>query len=102
MKETITRITTADTEKTYELPGKDVPQLWAITMTVSGVDRGGEVSKYSSIAETLYYERQSFVDVALLPVWRGDKPPPAPPKTLEDMFAEILAHMGIFPTGESL
>ncbi len=97
MKETIVRITTADTKKTYELPGKDIPQLWEVTMTVKGIEDNGKTSGYPSINETLYYERQSFVDAVLLPVWKGDQPTPIPPRTLEDMFAEILKHIGIFP-----
>lgn len=97
MKETIVRITTADTKKTYELPGKDVPPLWEVKMDVRSVDERGYVSSYPALEKVLYYERQSFVDAALLPKYNTDSPAPIPPRTLGDMFAEILAHMGIFP-----
>lgn len=98
MKETIVRITTADTKKTYEFPNKNNPQLWEVTMETRCVQVDGSINPSSSIKETLYYERQSLVDAALLPQGRNDSPPPIPPRTLEDMFAEILEHMGVFPS----
>jgi len=91
-KETFVRITTEDTKKTYELPGKDVPQLWHVSMEIRSHEKG-----YSICKEDIYLERQTLVDHGLVPQVEKDTPPPAPVPTVEDLILQLLEAVGVFP-----
>jgi len=98
MKTTIVRITTEDTKKTYELPGEDVPQLWAAEISVTCVDKYGYHTTPNSNKKTIYLERQTLVDHGMLPQSHTDEKPPVPvAPTAEDLILQLLECVGVFP-----
>lgn len=98
MRETVTRITTADTEKTYELPGENVPQLWEAELAIRAVEEDGEINRPSSPEVIIYIERQTLVNAGLLPEVKDDvKPTEDTKETPEGLLLRLLEHVGIYP-----
>jgi|GEM_PF-5602906 len=108
MKETIVRITTTGTKglrgKTYEFPrhdGEPNPRLWAVSLSIIGVDADGRDSSTMGGAgitrETIYLERQVLVDHGLLSWCAIDEKPPVSAPTAEDLILQLLECVGVFP-----
>lgn len=97
-RETVTRITTADTGKTYELPDKSAPQLWEIELSIGRVDRYSGIVGTRSKGNLIHVERQTFVNAGLMPVAKGDKKVTEETKeTAEDLCLRLLEHLGVYP-----
>ena len=95
----VVRITTEDTKKTYEFPGLDNPQLWAVTLQIKCVDGGGfaHFSSPSFCTERIIHvERETLANAGLIgrPVEKEDKPLE---ETAEDLILRLLEHVGVYP-----
>jgi len=98
-RQTIVRITTADTKKTYDLPGKDIPQLWKAKLTLYSINgQGTKFLGYPEVEADIYLERQTLIDRGLVSKRSIDTPKPDPSPTTEDLIIELLEHVGVYPT----
>ena len=98
-RQTIVRITTADTKKTYDLPGKDIPQLWKAKLSLHSINRDGANSlSYPEAEVDVYLERQTLIDRGLVSKRSIDTPKPDPSPTMEDLIIELLERVGVYPT----
>ena len=98
-KETITRIHTEDTDRTYEFPCKDNPQLWNVELRIACVGENGHdyLAPSSLVKASVYLERATLEEAGLLPR-KDTKEVKAPPlETVEDMIIRLLEHLGYFP-----
>ena len=98
-RETVTRITTVDTKKTYELPDKNAPQLWELALTIACIDeRDGSTNTRSGNVAVIHVERQTLVNAGLMPVANDDKEPTEETKeTAEDLCLRLLEHLDVYP-----
>ena len=101
MKESIVRITTADTKKTYEFPG-DNPELYEARITLCKVDNGGnsylDAKRYDNITKTIYIELDTVLKAGLEPYYHTPKnTDPEPTETAEDLIIRLLEHVGYYP-----
>ncbi len=88
--------------KVYELPGKDVPQLWEVSISIHHVNgKTGYVDQgYRSSEGKIHVERDVLEDHGLLPMSdERKKEGITPTKTAEDLILELLEHVGVYPAG---
>ncbi len=99
MRKVVTYITTADTKETHEFPGKDLPQLWEVGLSIECVDgKGKAFTSTRSIAATVYVERQTLVNAGLLPVCgKSKEPTPETKETAEDLIIRLLEMVDVHP-----
>lgn len=102
MRQSIVRITTHDTKKTYEY-GADVddagrPQVWEATLKLKCVDVNGRTDQYGKSA-TVYLERSTLERHKLVPQPKDAKPQPEPTETPEDLLLRLLEVVGVYPEG---
>jgi hypothetical protein len=97
------RITTSDTEKTYQFPPGNAPQppdLWEVTLTIKSIDKQGWVST-SSVYEwpkgTVHLERETLENAGVLPKPMDTPTKEEPEETVEDLILRLLEHVGYFP-----
>jgi len=99
-REQFVRITTEDTKKTYELPGKHVPKLWGAGLNLYALNKNGSHAEiYSACDAEIYLERQTLVDHGLIPQSPEDKPALDPAPTAEDLILQLLHTVGVYPEG---
>ena len=91
------RITTADTKKTYELPGDDA-DLWEVRLSMASVEASGHVhfGSHEHVRTITHVERQTLVNAGLLPCVDTDATPEQT-ETAEDLVIRLLEHVGVFP-----
>lgn len=97
MIETIKRITTADTQQTYELGNGEVPQLWEVRLSIACISDAGTNYGHSEKA-CIHLERETLENAGLLP--RSDSGPknaPSQDETAEDLAIRLLEHLGYYP-----
>jgi len=103
MKKTIVQITTAGTEhcaeKTFVLPGEDVPQLWAVELRIDAVDRrsGRHSMDRKSAQGTIYLEREVLEAHGLVGRRSASLMELDVAPTAEDLILQLLEHVGVFP-----
>lgn len=97
--EKITRITTDDTQKTYEFPSKEHPQLWQATIEIRFIDHNGYCTPDNCPTKRDFVlERQTLVDCGMLPVCHADKELEKPAEDkLRSLLEELLSELGIYP-----
>ncbi len=95
----VMRITTEDTKKTYEFPGEDNPQLWAVQLQIDRVDGGGHAyfNSHLRIPKTIHVERETLENAGLLPMKKEIKDA-SPTETPEDLILRLLEHVGVYPS----
>lgn len=82
-------ITTDDTGKVYKIPLKGI-QLWEIRMSIHAFDNETGIISSSLKTVTKHVERQTLVDVGLLPQARDDDPPPAIRPTIDNFLIYVF------------
>ena len=97
----IKRITTADTKRTYDLPGEDIPQLWAAQIKIECVSKQGHYSfnnTFPTKAE-IFLERKTLENAGLLPMSdkRKMNHDVEQTETAEDLIIRLLEHLGFYP-----
>jgi hypothetical protein len=105
MRQSIVRITTHDTKKTYEY-GADIegdrPQLWEATLALKCVDQNGRTGDYHAKSVTVYLERETLERHKLVPQPAEPKRQPLPyTETPEDLLLRLLEAVGVYPEAES-
>jgi len=101
MKESITRITTADTKKTYEFPGQYNPSLFEVSIRIVPVQDSGntyDINNCTHVYRTVYLELVTLLKAGLKPY---DRKPldtdPEPTETVENLIIRLLEHVGYYP-----
>lgn len=100
MKEVVTRITTVDTKKTYEFPSESNPQLWAVEMSISHVDKHGYHREHgwSSKSMEIFVERATLEKAGLVSVTvTPENDEEIEKETAEGLILRLLEHVGVFP-----
>ena len=98
MKESIVRITTADTKKTYEFPHKANPQLWEVKLSMVSVTFNGSSYAHMSAEKIIYLERETLENAGLLPNNKYESvTSKEPEETAEDLIIRLLEHVGYYP-----
>jgi hypothetical protein len=98
MKKDFVRITTADTNETYEFPGNN-PQLWEVKTTITRVQQSGAVHAIPSFERNTHYiEDKTLLMAGLEPYdHRPRHPDPEIVETAEDLILRLLENVGVYP-----
>ena len=101
MRKEIVRITTYDTEKTYEFPSEDNPRLFEVSMRIRPIHAGGNATgsyQYEHINHGMYIELETLLAAGMKPYERKPKEndPPAT-ETPEDLMLRLLEIVGVYP-----
>lgn len=103
-KQNIVRITTVDTEKTYEITygmdNKDIPQLWEVSIGIACVDPNtGQSEVRDRSAKSVYVERETLEAVGLVGVHRSQMTSTMI-ESAESLILRLLEHVGVYPNPE--
>ncbi len=95
----IIRITTEDTEKTYEFPGENNPPLCAVKIEISDITAEGK--SYFGVAsgateKIVHLELKTLENAGLRPM-RKEREDEAPTETPVDLIIRLLEHVGVYP-----
>ena len=102
-KKSIIRITTYDTNKTYDFfrgEKNNNPPIWEVGLFVKAVDCNGVTSDNGNRwpRKTIYLERNVLENAGLVPSVRvKDGPKKEPQKTSEELILALLEYVGVYP-----
>jgi len=102
-KQTVIRIETYDTKKTYEFVSgvqNENPPLWEVGIFVRPVGSGGTAvaSGNQYPKKVIHLERETLESCGLVPSQKKDEPKVEPTRTIEDVILELLEYVGVYPT----
>lgn len=99
LKQTIVKVTTADTRNTYTFidgkPTEGTPQLWMFNCKLTLVQHPNDIPNDTVGEHILIVERQSLVDCGRLGVARNDTPPPEPRRDIYELLVTALRNAGV-------
>ena len=96
MKESIVRITTDDTHKTYEFPNDDNPQLWQVNLQMEALNPFGNAHP-NYTQKTVYIERETLEKAGLVPFSKPEDKKRQPTETAEDLILRLLEMCEVYP-----
>ena len=96
----ILRITTEDTQQTYEFPDTTNPPICAVKIEIALIHSQGHsyFGPGSAATETIVHLELATIENAGLRPMRKERKNELPVETPEDLILRLLEHVGIYPT----
>ena len=99
LKQTIVKVTTNDTKKTYTFldgkPSEDTPQLWLVTCNLKCIRNPNDIPENGNGDPILILERQSFVDCGKFQPASTDKARPEKTRDIAELLIKALRDSGV-------